>query len=238
MVCWLAPLTLQFIHRCSSLLLLALSSVSCLPAQDGHSIPAPQNVADGEPVAHNTPYVPLTIGEKYKYSLQKVFGFSALLSASLHAGFDEAGRQPHEWGHGSDSFGVRLASRFGRSLIRQDVAFGVRALDHEDPRYFVSGYGGPRKRTWYAVTHTFVVRNDNGTMMPAYSRFVADYGMPFIAQRWRPGRFRTVPEGLRAGTCALSLGIGVNIIREFGPDLRKKLLTTRIGQRYATKLRR
>ena len=78
-------------------------------------------------------------------------------------------------------------------------------MDHEDPRYFVSGSGGPWKRTWYSMVHEFVVHNDNGTMMPAYSRFVADYGMPFIAQQWRPGRFRTTPDGLRAGTCSLGL---------------------------------
>jgi hypothetical protein len=106
-------------------------------------------------------------------------------------------------------------------------------VDHEDPRYFVSGQGGPWKRTWYAMVHEFVVHNDNGTMVPAYSRFVADYGMPFIAQQWRPGRFRTVPDGLRAGTCSLGLGVGLNVGREFWPEFRKKLLTTRLGRRYA-----
>jgi hypothetical protein len=227
-------LLFQAIHRCSGLFLLALSSASCLPAQDGQTIPAPQNLADGGSIAHDTLYTPLTLAEKYKFSLNKVFGPSAMLAAGLHAGLDQAGVGPHDWGRGSDAFGVRLASRFGRSLVRQNVAFGVRALDHEDPRYFVSGQGGPLKRTWYAMVHTFVVHNDNGSMMPAYSRFVADYGMPFIAQQWRPGRFRTVPEGLGAGTCALGLGVGMNIGREFWPDLRKKLLATHLGRRYAT----
>lgn len=169
------------------------------------------------------------------FSLKKVFSPAAVLSATLHAGLDQAGKQPRDWGWGSEAFGVRMASRFGRSLIRQNIAFGVRAIDHEDPRYFVSGHGNAFKRTRYAMVHTFVVRNDNGTMMPAYSRFVADFGMPFIAQQWRPRRFQTVGEGLRAGTFAIGLAAGFNVGREFWPDIRKRLLETRMGSHYTAR---
>ena len=178
-------------------------------------------------------YAPLTLAEKYKYSLNKVFGFPGLLSATLHATLDQADTRPHDWGLGSDAFGVRLASRFGRSLVRQSAAFGIRALDHEDPRYFVSGHGSHWKRTRYAIGRTFAVRKDDGSLMPAYSRLVADYGMPFIAEQWQPGRFRNFPEGLRAGSIALGIGAGMNIGREFWPDIRKRLLETRLGRRYA-----
>lgn len=178
----------------------------------------------------------MTLGQKYQFTFNKVFGFPGLLAATLHAGFDQARTHPTDWGLGSDAFGVRLASRFGRSLVRQNLAFGVRALDHEDPRYFVSGHGSVWKRTRYAIGHTFVVRNDNGSWMPAYSRFIADYGMPYIAEQWQPGRFRTFPEGLRVGTIALGIGAGMNVGREFWPDIRTKILKTRIGRRYADRL--
>ena len=188
------------------------------------------------PVAEDPPYVPLTLGQKYMFSFKKVFGPGAILSATLHASLDQAGKQPRDWGTASpDAFGVRMASRFGRSLIRQNIAFGVRAIDHEDPRYFVLGHGDAFKRTRYAMVHTFVVRNDNGTMMPAYSRFVADFGMPFIAQQWRPRRFQTVGEGLQAGSVAIGLAAGFNVGREFWPDIRKRLLETRMGSHYVAR---
>jgi hypothetical protein len=202
-----------------------LSGTSCVTAQ------IPDTTS-----AHDVPYVPLTLEQKFTYSAKKVFGPGAILSATLHAGLDQADKEPTDWGMGSDAFGVRMASRFGRSLIRQNIAFGVRAIDHEDPRYFVLGHGDTNwKRTRYAMVHEFVVRNDNGTMMPAYSRLVADFGMPFIAQQWRPTRFQTVPEGLRAGSCALALGAAFNVGREFWPDIRKRLLETRLGSHYAAR---
>jgi len=209
-------------HRWAGLCILAISVVPCSLAQ--------------EAVAQDDPYTPMTLGEQYRYSLNKIVGFPALLSATLHATFDQADKEPHDWGFGSDAFGVRLASRFGRSLVRQNLAFGVRAFDHEDPRYFVLGHGSPWQRTRYAVVHTFVVRKNDGSMMPAYSRFVADYGMPYIEEQWQPGHLRTFPEGLRAGTVALGIGTGMNIGREFWPDIRRKLLSTRVGQRYAARL--
>ena len=209
-------------HSWAGLCVLAVSmSAPCLLAQDE--------------LSNNPPYAPLTMVEKYDYSLKKVFGFPGLLAATLHATLDQADKRPHDWGMGSDAFGVRVASRFGRSLVRQSLGFGVRAIDHEDPRYFISGRGSKWTRTEYAIVHTFIVRKDDGSMMPAYSRFVADYGMPLITDEWQPGRFRTLSYGLRAGTFALGLGVGMNIGREFWPDIRKRLLATHLGQRYAAR---
>jgi hypothetical protein len=170
------------------------------------------------------PVVPLSISQKYLYSVNKVLGPGHLFAMSLAAGLDQAFDRPSTWGGGSDAYGVRIASQLGRSLVRESIAFGVRAADHEDPRYFVLGHGGAFKRTRYAVAQTFVVRNDSGGRMPAYSRFVADYGMPFIAEQWRPTRFRTTGRELRAGTTALGFGATCNIIREFWPDVKRKVL--------------
>jgi hypothetical protein len=110
----------------------------------------------------------------------------------------------------------------GRSFLRQNIAFGVGALDHEDPRYFRIGQGGVWKRTRYAIGHAFVVRNDNGSPMPAYSRFVADYSMPLLAQLWRPEAFRT-GRALGIGSALVGSDAAYNIWREFLPDIRKKL---------------
>lgn len=226
---------LRFKHRCWGGLLLAFGSALCLPAQDGQQIPAEQDLVPNDASIANdtsaTPYQPLTLEGKFKYSLNKVFGFPGLLALGVHASLDQVDKT-HGWGSGTDAYGVRLASRLGRSLVYQSLAFGVRAVDHEDPRYFVSGRGGPLRRVRYAMVHTFVVHNDNGGMMPAYSRFVATLGMPFIGQQWWAGQFRTVPEGFRQGAVGLGVGVGMNIGREFWPDIRMKLQETRLGRRF------
>ncbi len=51
-------------------------------------------------------------------------------------------------------------------------------------------------------------------MMPAYSRFVADYGTPFVERQWRPEPFRA-SMGLKIGTISLGIGSLVNLGQEF-----------------------
>lgn len=174
------------------------------------------------------PYSPMTLGEKYLYSLNRVFGAPHLMLLAVKASFDQSEMAPAVWGGGADAFGVRMASQLGRSLVRQNIAFGVRALDHEDPRYFRLANGTGWQRVKHAMARTFVATNDDGKLMPAYSRFIADYSTPFIAQQWRPARLATVGLGLRTGSAGLGFAMGSNVAQEFWPDIRKALMASRL----------
>ena len=167
-------------------------------------------------------YVPLTLDQKYFFSMNKVVGKGAAGAVMLKAAFDQLREEPQQWGDHADSFAVRGASHLGRSFVRQGLAFGVRALDGEDPRYFVSGEGGRWARTRYAMVHTFEARNDRGQWMPAYSLLVSAYGTAFIANTWRPDH-RGVGYNFGAGTAAIGLAVGSSIVQEFWPDLKKKV---------------
>ncbi len=171
----------------------------------------------------NTDYVPLDVKGKYLYSVDQMFSFPRLLSIAIRAGVDQGTDTPIQWGGGTAGYAERFASHFGRSFLRENIAFGVRALDHEDPRYFVLGKGGLWKRTKYAVRQTFVVRNDHGSTMPAYSRFISTYSMPLISQAWRPEQF-SVGRELGNGSIGMATGVGYNVFQEFWPDLKKKVL--------------
>jgi hypothetical protein len=177
----------------------------------------PLSAAPAQPL-----YTPLSLKQKYVYSINEIFGIAPLLGAVAHAALDQAGVQPAQWGKTPDSFAIRAASRFGDRLMRHSLEFGVRALDHEDPRYFRSGEGSGFRRAGYAVVHTFLVRRDTGGNMPAYSLFVTDYTMPFVVRQWHPDRYHTL-DAVEAGTLAVGIGIASNLFNEFWPDLKKKL---------------
>lgn len=138
---------------------------------------------------------------------------------SFHAGIDQAMEKPQAWGTGMDSYAIREANVLGRSFVRQNLAFGVRAFDHEDPRYFVLGHGTWRGRVKYAVVRTFLVMNDSGGTMPAYSLFASSFATPFIADEWRPGTVHPI----RAGFGGIGFAVGSNVFQEFWPDLKGKL---------------
>jgi hypothetical protein len=169
-------------------------------------------------------YVPLDLTHKFLYSINEMMGPTEWIGFTVHAALDQAQKSPSAWGSGIDSFGVRVASRFGRGFLRENIAFGIRALDHEDPRYFRMGTGTGRSRTKYALSRTFLARKDNvadgSAWMPAYSRFLSDFAMPFLAQTWRPEGFN-VPRGFRQGSVAIGMGFASNLWTEFWPDIRK-----------------
>ena len=167
-------------------------------------------------------YIPLNLGQKYLITVGELAGPAPLIALGIHTLIDSATNTPRQWGVDEASIGLRVASTFGRSFLRQNIAFGVRALDHEDPRYFRSGHGNPLSRLRYATVHTFAVRKDDGSTMPAYSLFVSASTMPLIAQSWRPEPF-SVARGAAGSGISLGIAVAANVWYEFWPDFREKL---------------
>jgi hypothetical protein len=168
------------------------------------------------------PYTPITLKQKYEYSLEQMFSGPRLMAIIARTALDQVEVSPRAWGSNAPALGVRVASEFGRSFIRATISSGIRGIDHEDPRYFYSHKKNNWDRIQYALVHTFEVHNDNGSMMPAYSRFLGDFGMPLLAQTWRPGGVN-VPDALRSGGIGIGMGMGMTIAQEFWPDVKHAL---------------
>jgi len=187
-------------------------------AAPAHTLLNPNEQTDQVPPV----YTPITLKQKYEYSLEQMFSGPRLLSILAHVAIDQVEVSPRAWGSNAPAFGIRAASLFGRSFVRATIGSGIRALDHEDPRYFYSHKKTNVERIKYALVHTFEVHNDNGSMMPAYSRFIGDFGMPFLAQTWRPGGINA-PDALRSGALGIGMGMGMNVAQEFWPDVKHAL---------------
>jgi hypothetical protein len=170
-------------------------------------------------------YVPLDLTHKFLYSFNEMMGPTEMIGFTVKAAMDQAQKSPAAWGSGIDSFGVRVASRFGREFLRENIAFGIRALDHEDPRYFRIGTGSHGSRVKYALSRTFLARKDTvpdgSVWIPAYSRLISDLAMPFLAQAWRPEGFSEA-RGFRQGSISVGMGFAANLWTEFWPDIRNK----------------
>jgi hypothetical protein len=194
---------------------LMLSYTGALAAQA-----LPSQATDDPPVV-NPDYTPLTFKERYLYSVDQIFSVPRMIGIIARTSIDQGTDTPSGWGGGTEGYAFRLASHFGRAFVHENVAFAVRAIDHEDPRYFVLGQGSKWTRVKYATKATFVVRRDDGKMIPAYSRFISDFSMPFISQAWRPEAIRGGRE-LGTGSIALGTGVANNVFLEFWPDIKRK----------------
>ena len=207
--------------------LLAFLGCTALPAQDvpilGDVPILEEDLVTKQPAPETTSdvYVPLTLWQNYAWSLHQAFGPGQIFATAVGAAIDHSTNDPVKWGGGAEGYAERFASRLGRVAIREDIAFAVRAVDHEDPRYFRSAETGVWKRARYAAIRTFVVRNERGGTMPAYSLLLADFATPFIAQTWRPEPVNVGRE-IRGGAIGIGVAALGNLGKEFWPDIRKK----------------
>lgn len=164
---------------------------------------------------------PMTRAEKFRYHLRHSLDAGEAFRATAGSALDQWQDHPPEWGQGWDAYGVRLASHFGQHFVKEQIMFGVQVFDHEDPRHVRTQQTTFIGRALDAAKNTFIARSDSGALMPAYSRFIGVYGAAFISRQWYPERLHTVGEGFRAGSVALSVDTGMNVVKEFLPDVKK-----------------
>src|SRR4051794_12216293 len=151
---------------------------------------------------------PMTVKQKFTYHFKQSVDPWVVLREGAGAGLDQWRDHPGGWGQGWDNYGVRVASHFGQHFIKQQMLFGVQALDHENPLHLRSSRKGFKNRALDAVRYTFVTNNDNGKPMPAYSRFVAAYGSAYVSRSWYPPSYHTFWGGISAGSSSLAIDVG------------------------------
>ncbi len=180
-----------------------------MQAQDGQAVnqdSVSAQLSTTQSVNTTDTYVPLTLEQNYMWSLHQMLNAGPLFAVGAGAALDHSRNNPSRWGQGAQGLAERAGSRFARSAARQSLAFGIRALDHEDPRHFHSHSKGAWRRARYAASRTFVARSTSGGDMPAYSTLVTSFATPFIVQTWRP-------EPISAGRELRSGGIGLGFQR-------------------------
>src|SRR5690348_18102481 len=89
---------------------------------------------------------PMTVAQKYKYHMKQAVDPWGVLRGGAGAALDQWRDHPGGWGQGWDTYGVRVASHFGQNFIKQNILFGVQALDHENPEHIRSKRSGFKNR--------------------------------------------------------------------------------------------
>jgi hypothetical protein len=165
----------------------------------------------------------LTVKEKLDYDWRHLFDLDYVVVAGIGAGIDQWRDNPGQWGEGWDIFAARYASHLGQHLVQRSIMFPVQAIDHEDARYFRSSRTSVKGRLGDAFLHTVWKHNDSGRMMPAYSEFLGDYGAAAVSRLWWPSQYHTGSAIFVAGSDTLLIDAGINVFREFKPDLKRWL---------------
>ena len=178
--------------------------------------PQPGQLASDQNV---TQWRGMTVGEKLRYDARHFLDIDNLIFAGIGAALDQGRNRPAQWGQGWGAYSGRYASHIGQYLVQRTIMSSVRAVDHEDTRFFRSKHTNYAARAADAYLHTIWRHSDDGGMMPAYSEFLGDYGAAAVSRIWWPDSYHKASSILVAGSDTILIDGSINLFHEFSTDI-------------------
>ena len=156
--------------------------------------------------------------------------------AAAGAAINQANDTPHEWGQGVAGFGKRFASAFGKHVVHKTIQYPIARLRHEEFGYHPSGKTGFAPRLKYALVSTVIThKTDTGNRTVAVGELSGAFGSGLISRLWQPASLHTVASGLTSGGITLGIDGGMNVVKEFWPEIRHPRRTREAGNAQARK---
>jgi hypothetical protein len=216
-----APRVDSFVRVIVLSLLPSVFLLAQTPSPDPGAQPPPASTPTSGP--SSAQWKDLSVKQKLRYDWRHLFDTENMVYAGIGAAVDQWRDRPSEWGQGWGAYGDRYASHIGYYIVQRSVMFPVEALDHEDTRYHRSTRTSLKGRVGDALLHTIWRPSDSGEMMPAYSEFLGDYSAAAISRLWWPSHYHTGSSIFVAGSDTILVDAGINVLREFTPDIKRRL---------------
>lgn len=162
--------------------------------------------------------------EKFMLFVHDTVDPISFLSAGFNAGMDQASDRDRAFGQGAEGFGKRYAADLASQTDwRFFTDFAYPVLFSEDPRYYPLSQGSAGARLLHAAEHALVAHRDDGTHMFNFSLWLGTGTAIAISDFIHPGNERRFGAGLRAAGYSVGIGIGMDVLREFAPEISRKL---------------
>jgi len=108
----------------------------------------------------------------------------------------------------------------GQRAIKGTIMSGVESAAGWDPRPVrITSHGLPRARD--AIRNSLMVKRDAGGQTFNWARLAGNYGGAFVARTWNPPSRNSVGDALVSGSVGLGMDVGLSVVYEFWPDLRR-----------------
>ena len=175
-------------------------------------------------VDSNTLLPRLSTREKYSIAMHDSVDYSSFVLAGALAGEGLRSNATPQLGSGAGGF----AQYYWRQFTDQAVGtFFTEAiipqLTHEDPRYYTLGKNGFVKRAGYAISRTFITKNDAGHDTFNLSEIGGNFSEAGISNLYYPSEERGWNKTVKNFGTATAVTAAANVLKEFWPDLRKNV---------------
>ena len=176
-------------------------------------------------VSADTKLPPLSVGGKFVLATQDSVDYSSFVWAGMLAGQSMALRSYPELGNGvagySRYYWRAFADQASGSFFTEAL---IPAVMHEDPRYYTRGHGGFFRRAGYALSRVVVTKTDSGGSRFNFSEIVGNGMEAGLSNFYYPPEERGLRNTAVNWVAQLEAASINNIIREFWPDIRHKML--------------
>lgn len=171
------------------------------------------------PIGH----VPLTAAERWKnYRTDSFLSPGPFFATVMPTLGEQRRNQPPEYGDGWSGFGNRLWRRAAQYQLQTALYHSSAAALGTETGYRRCGCTGGGRRLAYALSRTVASRTASGRTVPNVAYLGGVFvGGAIATETWYPDRYRATGEGVRAGTLQVGVNTAVNVIQEFGPELKR-----------------
>jgi hypothetical protein len=166
---------------------------------------------------------PLTPRGKFAIAWHDSTDPGIFVHSALIAGISQATNGNPSFGQGTEGYVKRYAATYADFAIQNVWTEGIfPTLLHQDPRYFRRGKGSVGSRMRYAITRLFITRTDSGKHQFNYSEVVGAAVSVGISNAYYSDG-RNVEDNLGRYGIQFAFDGGSNILKEFWPDIKRKL---------------
>lgn len=150
-----------------------------------------------------------------KRYLNGLFGPYTIARQVAGAGISTWRNSPEEWGNGWEGFGRRVASNFGKNVIKQTTIFGLDETLNLDSGYYRSRKRDFGSKVTNALISPLTARTESGRRAVGIPRIVGTYASSIIAaEAWYPSRY-SWKDSVKNGTISLGFNAAFNLVKEF-----------------------
>jgi hypothetical protein len=169
------------------------------------------------------PFHSISGKQKMRIAIMDSFDWPVFPAAAGFAGLYQIQNQNPSFGQGVKGYAQRFATAYGDQMIGNMMAEGlVPWLTHQDPRYFRLAKGSVLGRTGYALKQIVICRTDSGHRAFNISEWGGNAAAVAISNAYYPDT-RTAADNVERLLIACGTDAFSNVLKEFWPDVKKKL---------------
>lgn len=200
------------------------SSTSVPPELPSVNTQLPVNWLYGAYIPKEAPRVALTGRERFKLYVRQTYTTPGIyIKTGFFVLHDQVKNTPPAWGDGFSGFGKRVASNQATNIIQNSFTSLGQGIVGWEPRYDRCRCTGAWPRLGHAFIRNFITYDrSEESIRPNIMPFAAAFGAGAIGATWNPNNPTIEVKGYQSVFTQAWLGVVINSIGEFAPDIKNK----------------